>query len=214
MKIDSPLLNKPQIHFKLVRSLAAQNGFEDVAAQGYAFLDLHKNAAEEPEVRFFLASALKHLGRNNESLQQVLALLLNQSEQAKANPAVWAHWQQRTGNEVANQLYKEGDYLRALEVYSNLAALNTNADWQLPAWYQMGLAYERLQQPGKAIEQYVRIRQRESTLSTNTPAAVRTVLDMARWRGQYLGWQTNTESMTRELKTARLVTPEPSTSKQ
>jgi hypothetical protein len=115
---------------------------------------------------------------------------------------------------VANQLYKEGDYLRALEVYSNLAALNTNADWQLPAWYQMGLAYERLQQPGKAIEQYVRIRQRESTLSTNTPAAVRTVLDMARWREQYLGWQTNTESMTRELKTARLVTPEPSTSKQ
>jgi tetratricopeptide (TPR) repeat protein len=142
-----------------------------------------------------------------------LLLLQDQQTQAGTHPATWAYWQQRTGNEVANQLYKEGDYLRALEVYSNLSGLNTNVDWQLPVWYQIGLTYERLQQPVKALGQYTQIVARQPEVGTNAAPNLRTILDMARWRQQYLGWQTNAETITREFKTAQLNTLENSSLK-
>jgi tetratricopeptide (TPR) repeat protein len=213
LKQDSPLLNKPQIHFKLVRSLSALGRFEDATAQAYDFLGRYREAVEQPEVRFYLATALKRLGRNNDSLQQVSLLLHDQQAEARAHPETWAYWQQRAGNEIANQLYKEGDYLRALEVYSNLAGLSTNVDWQLPVWYQMGLTYERLQQPVKALSQYSQIIGRQPEVATNAAPNLRTILEMAHWRQQYLGWQTNAETMTREFNTLRVTTPELSTLK-
>lgn len=208
LKQDSPLLNKPQIHFKVVRSLSALGRFEDATVQAYDFLSRHPEAVEQPEVRFYLATALKRLGRNNDSLQQVLLLLQDQQPQARRQPGAWAYWQQRTGNEIANQLYKEGDYLRALEVYSNLSGLSTNLDWQLPVWYQIGLTYERLQQPVKALGQYTQIVARQPEVTTNATPNLRTIIEMARWRQQYLGWQTNAEITTREFTTARVTTPE------
>jgi tetratricopeptide (TPR) repeat protein len=211
LKQDSPLLNKSQVHFKLVRSLSVLGRFDEATVQAYDFLTRYKDAAEQPEVRFYLATALKQLRRNNDALQQVLLLLQDPQIQANAHPATWAYWQQRTGNEIANQLYKEGDYLRALEVYSNLSGLNTNADWQLPVWYQIGLTYERLQQPVKALGQYTQIVARQPEVGTNAAPNLRTILDMARWRKEYLGWQTNAETITREFKTARVTTPEAST---
>ncbi|HTD66944.1 MAG TPA: tetratricopeptide repeat protein [Candidatus Limnocylindria bacterium] len=206
LKLDSPLLNKPQVHFKLVRSLSALGRHEEVTFQAYNFLGRHSDAVEQPEVRFYLATALKALGRNNDSLQQVLLLLLAQKDQRRAHPETWAYWQQRTGNEIANQLYKEGDYLRALEIYSGLAALNTNVSWQLPVWYQIGLTFERLQQPAKALGQYEQVARREPEIGTNASPTLRTVLDMARWRQQYLGWQTNLETLARPMRSARVTT--------
>ncbi|HMJ88378.1 MAG TPA: tetratricopeptide repeat protein [Candidatus Acidoferrum sp.] len=206
LKQNAPSLNKPQIHFKVVRSLSALGRFEDVASQAYEFLDRYQDAVEQPEVRFHLATALKRLGRNTDSLQQVLVLLQDQKSHASSQPEAWAHWQQRTGNEIANQLYKEGDYLAALQVYSGLAQLNTNAAWQLPVWYQIGLTFERLEQPVKALGEYSRIVQRESEVATNS-ANLRTIIDMARWRAQFIGWQTNTQTIPREFKTAQPITP-------
>lgn len=213
LKQDSPFLNKPQIHFKLVRSLSALGRFEETTAQAFDFLGRYSEAVEQPEVRFYLATALKRLGRNNDSLQQVLLLLEGQLAEARIHPETWAYWQQRTGNEIANQLYKEGDYLRALEVYSNLSGISTNVDWQLPVWYQIGLTYERLQQPVKALGQYAQIVERQPEVATNAAPNLLTILDMARWRQKYLGWQTNAEIATREFKSSRVTTPELSTLK-
>lgn len=203
LKQGSPLLNKPQIHFKLVRSLAALGRHEETTAQANDFLTQYPEATEQAEVRFYLATALKRLGRNQDSLQQVSILLQDQQAQARAHPATWVYWQQRTGNEIANQLYKEGDYLRALEAYSNLAGMSTNAEWQLPVWYQIGLTFERLQQPVKALDHYAQIVQRKNEVGTNGSPNLRTILDLAQWRQKYLGWQTNAETLTREFQTAR-----------
>jgi len=209
LKLDSPLLNKPQVHFKLIRSLNALGNFEEAAVQGFTFLSRYQEALEQAEVRFYLAMALKRLGRNNDAMQQVLLLLQDQQGSAPRHPAHWAYWQQRTGNEIANQLYKEGDYLRALEVYGGLAALSTNADWQLPVWYQMGLACERLEQPARAAAHYSRIAAREPELGTNATPGLRTLIDMARWRQQHLGWQTNTANAVREFTPPRLAAAPP-----
>jgi len=162
LKLDSPQLNKAQILFKLVRSLSILGRYNDVLAQAELFVGQYPRASELPEVRFLLAVALKKLGRNQEAMQQVLALLESQQSTAEHNPENWVYWQQRTGNEIANQLYREGDHVNALEIYRNLAESNTSTAWQVPAWYQMGLVYERLQQPQKAAEAYTRILERQT----------------------------------------------------
>ena len=85
-----------------------------------------------PQVRFFLATAFKKLGHNNDSMKQVLLLLQAEQEDVETSPETWAYWQQRAGNEIANQLYKEGDYFSALQIYLSLADLNKSPAWQMP----------------------------------------------------------------------------------
>jgi tetratricopeptide (TPR) repeat protein len=199
LKLDNPQLNKSQVIYKIIRSLAAMNRHTEVVAQAESFLAQYPQFPEVAEVRFLLADALKKQGHTREATQQVLILL--ESQQAATNQlGNWVYWQQRTGNEIANQLYKEGDYLNALEIYQGLAGLSTAAAWQLPVWYQMGLVYERLMQPAKAAEFYVRILEREKELDskTRTPS-LGAVLDMARWRKEQLQWQLKTEAVNAAL---------------
>lgn len=200
LKLDNPQLNKAQIIYKLVRSLSCLNRHSEVVAQAEFFLGKYPDAPECAEVRFLLADALKKQGRNRDALQQVLALLEKQQSDATNQPGNWIYWQQRTGNEIANQLYKEGDYVNALEIYRNLAELNTNATWQLPVWYQMGLVYERLLQPERAAELYTCIlgRQKELDSGGRSPS-LETVLDMARWRREHLNWQLKAEELNSNL---------------
>ncbi len=196
LKLEDPQLNKSQIIYKLIRSLAAMERDTEVVAQAEFFIGKYALTPEIAEVRFLLAASLKKLGRAREATQQVLVLLESQHTSATNQPGNWIYWQQRTGNEIANQLYKEGDYLNALEIYKNLGRLSDAAAWQLPVWYQMGLVYERLMQPMKATELYGKILAREKELdSAQRSPSLETVLDMARWRIEQLKWQLKTEAV-------------------
>ena len=196
LKLDSPQLNKSQIIFKMIRSLSSMNKHTEVVAQSEFFLNKYPDTAEVAEVRFLLADSLKKLGRAREATQQVLVLLESQQTTSTNRPGNWIYWQQRTGNEIANQLYKEGDYLNALEIYQNLAKINDAASWQIPVWYQMGMVYERLMQPTKAAALYSKIIGREKELdSTKRTLSLEAVLDMARWRKENLKWQLKTEAI-------------------
>jgi tetratricopeptide (TPR) repeat protein len=192
LKLDSPDLNKPKIHFKLVRSLDFLGKHVEAIAQAQDFLKRYPDAEEEAEMRFLLATSLKQLGRSNDALEQVALLLQSQRAAAKQSPETWVYWQQRTGNELANQLYREGDYIHALEVYLDLAQLNSSPSWQVPIWYQVGLVFERLQQPRKASEYYARILERDRELAANAGVGLKAILDMAKWRKSYLDWQSQT----------------------
>src|SRR5256885_1458871 len=75
LKQNNPALNRPEIQFRLVRSLQASGNPTETAAQAFDFLSRFPSSPNQPEVRFCLALALKDLGRNAEALQQVLALL-------------------------------------------------------------------------------------------------------------------------------------------
>ncbi len=196
LKLDSPQLNKSQIIYKMIRSLSCMNKHTEVIAQSEFFLTKYPDTGEVAEVRFLLADSLKKLGRAREATQQVLVLLESQETTSTNKPGNWIYWQQRTGNEIANQLYKEGDYLNALEIYQNLAKINDAASWQIPVWYQMGMVYERLMQPTKAAELYGKIIAREKELdSAKRTLSLDAVLDMARWRKENLKWQMKTEAI-------------------
>ncbi|HUA39708.1 MAG TPA: tetratricopeptide repeat protein [Candidatus Sulfopaludibacter sp.] len=197
MKQDDPTLNRPQTQFRLIRSLTAIEKYDEAVGQARDFLSHYPDAPEEPEARFYLAQALKRMGQNEEALQQVLLLLQEEKAKTKDHPEIWAYWQQRAGNEIANQLYSEGDYVKALDIYMSLAQLDSTPAWQLPVQYQIGIIYERLLQPQKAVETYNSILQRESDLGTNASPDLQTVCDMARWRASFLKWQGGAEQKER-----------------
>jgi tetratricopeptide (TPR) repeat protein len=201
LKQNAPELNRAQIHFKLIRCLSGLGRHTEVVTQCEAFFDRHSDAAESPELRFLCASSLKQLGRLNEARGHVLKLLESQLGAEQSDPSNWFYWQQRAGNDIANQLYLEGDYLNALELYNHLAALSADAAWQLPVWYQMGLIYERLLQPAKAIEKFDAILAREKEVAAaGASPSLKTVLDMARWRKEQIIWRGRAEVAVQALR--------------
>jgi len=189
LKDGSADLNRSQVQYKLIRSLSFLTNHVETVAKSQVFLDTNPNSSEVPEVRFILASSLKKLERNHEAMKQVLLLLQSQQENVRKNPETWIYWQQRAGNEIANQLFKEGDYLNALQIYLSLADLDKSPSWQFPVWYQSGLVYEQLQQWQKAGETYQRILDRQKELTeTNSTPSLQSLVEMAKWRKDYLDW--------------------------
>jgi tetratricopeptide (TPR) repeat protein len=190
-----PALPRPQMQFRLIRSLAIIQRNDQAVSQAEDFLARYPDADDAPEVRYYFAEALKALGRNNEALQQVLLCLREQKIKTKNHPEVWAYWQQRVGNEIGNQLYREGDYVKALEIFINLAKLDSSPNWQIPVYYQMAATYEQLLQPQKAIETYGAILAREAEVGTNMTPSLQAVFDMARWRQNFVKWQGKAEGV-------------------
>jgi tetratricopeptide (TPR) repeat protein len=194
LKQTNPGLNRISAQYRLIRSLSTLERNDETVAQGNDFLAHYPDVPEQPEVRFHVALALKRLGRDGEALRQVLSLLQEQKERTKEHPELWAYWQQQAGNEIGNQLYRQGDYMRALSVYMALAQLDAQPAWQLPVGYQIGLTYERLAQPQKALQSYQAILQREPELGTNASPSTKSMLEMARWRADFVQWQAKVET--------------------
>ncbi len=205
MRLDAPRLTRMLVHYKLVRVLGEMGQHDQTAAVAAQFVQHYADAGQLAEVRFLLATALKKLGRNEEATVQVLKLLEAGRSVADEKPEHWRYWQKRAGNEIANQLYREGDYLSTLEIYRRLAELDASAAWQLPVWYQVGLVYERLEQSARATEIYDRIVAREEEAKADGSGAnLSVVIEMARWRRGNLAW---VQSATASVATLRPLPP-------
>ncbi|HWD18036.1 MAG TPA: tetratricopeptide repeat protein [Verrucomicrobiae bacterium] len=211
VKSDSPSLNKEQIEYKLVRSLGYLSNRTETVNYARSFLEHYSNSTDVAEIRFLYASALKDVGRNQDSMRQVLTLLQSQQDNVQKNPELWAYWQRRAGNEIANQLYKEGDYLDALEIYLNLTPLDPSITWQAPVLYQSGLVYEQLQQWQKATDTYTAITSRtnELTEAVATPM-LKSLFEMAQWRKDYLAWMERARATNSYLSLSLISTNTPS----
>jgi tetratricopeptide (TPR) repeat protein len=188
LKQENARLQRSQIHYRLVQCRERMGNERDLEAAAREFLRLYPLAPETPEVRFLLANSLKKIGRTRDALQEVSQLLISQQSVSKTNRAAWIYWQQRAGNEIANQLYQEGDYINALEVYEGLLPLSGRLDWQLPLLYQVGLVYEKLAQSSKAEQSYRQLILRASEASTNLTSTLRPIVGMAKWRTDQLTW--------------------------
>jgi tetratricopeptide (TPR) repeat protein len=192
---NDPALDRAQIQFRLIRSLEALNRHDEAASQAQDFLTHFAGSTEAPEVRYHLAQAFKGQNRNTEALQQVKIFLKEERDQTTNNPEIWSYWQQRVGNEIGNELYQEGDYVKALQVYLALAQLDPAPAWQLPVRYQVGITYEKLLQPELAIEAYRNILTNAvPNLGTNLSPSLKAVVDMAGWRLNFLEWNARAEA--------------------
>jgi tetratricopeptide (TPR) repeat protein len=198
-----PELDRPQIQFRLIRSLEALNRHAEAASAAQDFLEHFPNSSEEPEVRYHLAQAYKGQNRATEALQQVKIFLKEEHDQTTNDPAVWSYWQQRVGNEIGNALYQEGDYVKALQIYLALSQLDPAPAWQLPVRYQVGITYEKLLQPRMAMEAYRNILTNAvPNLGTNLSPSLKSVLDMAAWRLNFLEWSERAESFNHQTVAA------------
>lgn len=214
LKQQQPELDLAQIQFRLIRSLTAQEKFEAAGSQAQDYLARYAASPEAPEVRYHLAKSLKAQNRNSEALQQVMIFLKEQRELTRERPEVWTYWQQRVGNDIGNQLYQEGDFVKALEVYQTLAKLDTSPAWQLPVNYQVAITYEKLLQPASAIATYRSITNLAPQLGTNAAPGLKSVLDMARWRLDFLQFQSRAEAFVYPENSPATPKPAPNLSRQ
>ncbi len=202
LKLDEPNLNRVAIRSKLVKCLAHLDQWAELVNNAETVLREAGEAAAAPEIRYELAKAYRKLGRNEEAFTQVFILLQRQEATAGDTPTQWDYWRLRIGNDLANQLYTEGDYLGALQIYQKLTDLNSTPAWQLPVWYQIGLVFERLQQPAKAVEAFAKVAEAGKALPAEQRAQnLTTIVEMADWRRQRLNWNTKTEAARKELTT-------------
>jgi tetratricopeptide (TPR) repeat protein len=214
LKQEPPPANRSSLQFRYIRCLTGLGRRSETIAQAKDFLEHYSEDPERPEVHFLCATALKEAHRETEALYQVLALLQEQRSRTNCTSQSLAYWQRRAGNAIANQFYQEGDPLKALEIYVRLAALDTTPQWQLPVWYQVGLVFERLGQPAKAIEYYGNVAAREKEVSNAASPSLKTVIEMANWRKDFLGWQIKAEQANFGFRAAPLdpaVAEKPST---
>ncbi len=157
-----------------------------------AFLEAWPQDDNAPEAGFLLATSLRELRRRDEALAATLALL--RDEQGRPNPKRWAYWQRRTGNQLANDFYQQGEITSALAIYDRLVTLATDPQWVLPVTYQIGLCHERLRAPDRARAAFRKVIDTVGQLGAEGQGEdLRELARMAAWRLEHLDWTSQAE---------------------
>ncbi len=188
-----------ELAFRLAYIAYLAGDYPKSVTEAQLFLDTFPASPLAPEAQYLFIQSLKKLNRNTEATKETLELLQAGQKYGKKKPAVWAYWQRKTGNEIANELYGSGDYYGAAQIYQKLAELNDAPDWRGPAIYQFGLCCERLRHFDRAREAYRYIIDKiPATPKTSTGTGivgenVSTVREMAEWRFEHLNWLEKTE---------------------
>ena len=152
--LDLAPADRARAHFKSAYALQLAGDLEGAVTTLRSYLDQWPQDANVPEARYLLATTLRQLHRPDEALAATLELLRNEKTAANADPRVWSYWQRRTGNQLANEFFQNGDTLNALAIYEGLATLSPELAWRLPVTYQIGLCCERLRQVDRARSTY------------------------------------------------------------
>ncbi|MBN1403721.1 MAG: hypothetical protein JW942_04555 [Opitutales bacterium] len=153
------------------------------------------------EAHFVLASAYKQINQPRAALEEVLSLLKYQDSR-RENAAMWTYWKKRTGNQLGNEFYEQGDFESALRIYQAMAPLSADPEWQWPVVYQIGLCFERLYIITKAVEAYDYIISQAETLQkdgTQLSERLGIILDQARWRRQQISWQNDANRQVQQI---------------
>ncbi|HRE83021.1 MAG TPA: tetratricopeptide repeat protein [Opitutaceae bacterium] len=187
--------DQAKAHFKSAYALYMGGDYEKATTSLRAFLELHSKKSDAPEARYLLSLSLRRLGRNQESLTAALDLLKAEQARTSEDPKRWAYWQRKTGNQLANEFYEQGDSTSALAIYLSLAKLSEEPLWRLPVLYQIGLCYERLRSEKQAREFFETVA-RESKVQASQAQPrpeFAELASMANWRLQHLDWEASTD---------------------
>jgi tetratricopeptide (TPR) repeat protein len=169
---------------------------------GRKFFESFGRSAYAPQCHYVVSVALKALGREQEAVDETLALLRMEKNVAKSDSDAWIYWQKKTGNQLANQMYQQGDYLRALTIYQAMAKLSDDPEWRWPVIYQVGLCFERLGLPDRATEAYQFIQdENKKAQAASKPIGddLTQLVQMAEWRSGHVQWQQTTSAQLRDL---------------
>lgn len=204
--LDLAPADRARAHFKSADALFRDKDFEGSVKTLTSYLEQWPQDENVPEARYLLSLSLRSLGRKQEALDATLALL--RTQKTAADPKRWAYWQRRTGNQLANDFFQNGDTLNALMIYQGLAAISPEPEWRLPVSYQIGLCYERMRIYDRAATAYQTIIDHANPTAaepavegkirkvemTKAPSAELTELArMAAWRIGQLNWHEKTE---------------------
>jgi tetratricopeptide (TPR) repeat protein len=187
--------DRARAHFKSACALLKAGEAEKAASIFTQFIDQWPQDINVPEARYLLALTLRQLGRAEEALTITLTLLRTEHSTAGVDPKNWAYWQRRTGNQLANDFFQNGDTLSAVAIYEGLTHLSANPAWRLPIIYQMGLCYERLRQTDRANQAYRNIVDAVAHPSGKEPVTgeLTDLARMAEWRLGQLDWNGHTD---------------------
>ena len=197
--------DRARAHFKSIYALTL-NGDHEKAVNGFrAYLDQNPNDENVPEARYLLSCSLRQLGRYNESLAVALELLRAEKKFVQSDPKRWTYWQRKTGNQLANQFYEQGDFGSALVIYQNLANLSPEPVWRLPVVYQIGLCSERLRMFDRARECYQSIVDNAKASTGDGPRRQELIdlYEMADWRLKHLVWEQTTDHQLASVFTSK-----------
>ncbi len=210
LKLPLSLRDEATVRYKLVRSLERLARTNEVVGEAEQFVRRCTSAPQLPEIRVILAGNLKNLGRDAEAVAQVAALLKQDRSQPGLDLEALARWQWRAGNDLGNQLYRQGDYINSLEVYRLLEELGESPEWKWSIWYQTALVLEKLDQVAKARSTYQRILAERAKAAAGSQQGLDLVADLARWRLESLDWGEHAAAAFRDL--ARGPAPGPTAS--
>ena len=190
-KLDLKPIERMRVDYRMCHLLYQLGRYQHAVLRLKQFLDQYRMSAHSPEIRYLLAKSYEKLNRKPEALKEVVQILQRQSSPDTALDGEADYWRQRTGNELANEFYEKRDYRSALTIYQSLARYNPAPEWRWPAIHQIGLCFERLGLPGKAILAYQEILDPEGfeiskeSLSTS----LQSLRQMAKWRLEHLNWE-------------------------
>lgn len=201
-RLDLPYEDKARAEFKSTYCRFLLNDHAGAVVAARNFVRDFPDTKYVPECRYLLAAALKSMNRPQEATDEVLALLRAEKPKEKIDPENWTYWQKKTGNQLANDLYQQGEFIKALTIYQALAKLDNTPGWQLPVVYQLGLCFERLRLPPRAQEAYHFILDECKKMQTDgapLPSDIETLRQMAQWHSDQVAWMQGADTQLQSL---------------
>lgn len=213
-RLDLTPDQKAHAEFQNVYCTYLTGDYTGAATAAKRFIESFGGSQYAAQCHYVLSMALKALHRSQEATDETLVLLSMEKKLEKSDTATWTYWQRKTGNQLANGFYQEGDFLRALTIYQAMAKLSNDPDWQWPVIYQVALCFERLRLPDRAAEAYHYIMdQSKKAQEAGKPMDedLTELTHMADWRSQHLEWQQGAEAQLNDLLGARAPADDPDT---
>lgn len=183
--LDLTAADQARAEFKAGYSLHLLGDEEGAVTTLRTYLAQCPNDENVPEARYLLAVSLRALQRSDEAFAVTLELLNEEKSRIGTDPKRWAYWQGRTGNQLANDFFANGDTLHAAAIYAGLIGLSPDPAWRLPILYQVALCRERLGDLDRARAAYRSII--DGTGKTPAPELAE-LARMAAWRLEHLDW--------------------------
>lgn len=183
---DLAPVDRARAHFKAACAQHRAGDFTGAALALRGYLTQWPDDPDVPEARYLLAVSLRAMDRPQEAFAATLELLRTEKSRVESNPKRWAYWQGRTGNQLANDFFENGDTLNAHAIYASLIGLSPELTWRLPVTYQLALCYERLGMTDRAQSSYRTI---VEAAGVNPAPEIAEIVNMATWRLNHLAWR-------------------------